>query len=76
MRAETGAMCFGDDWNGVFIRGDNAIGLVLNLKGYLADPTGPFCGNAVRQIIELLECSDQRTKEGVQKLKPFEECIK
>lgn len=31
-RAETGPMQFGDDWPGVFIRGDNALALSINLE--------------------------------------------
>ncbi len=31
-RVETGAVQFGDDWPGVFIRGDNAFGYMLNLQ--------------------------------------------
>ena len=31
MRAETGAMKFGDDWRGVFIRGDNAFHFAMVL---------------------------------------------
>ena len=31
-RVETGPVQFGDDWPGVFIRGDDAFGLVMQLK--------------------------------------------
>ena len=31
-RAETGPMRFGDDWAGVFVRGDNAAGCVLAVR--------------------------------------------
>ena len=31
-RVETGAIQFGNDWPGYFIRGDNAAGLMLNLR--------------------------------------------
>jgi hypothetical protein len=34
-RPETGAMKFGDDWRGVFIRGDHAIHFWLNLNNIL-----------------------------------------
>ncbi len=31
-RVETGAVQFGDDWPGLFIRGDNAFGILLAIK--------------------------------------------
>jgi hypothetical protein len=31
-RVETGAVQFGDDWPGLFIRGDNALALMLNIR--------------------------------------------
>lgn len=31
MRIETGKVQFGDDWSGIFIRGDNAMGYYLSL---------------------------------------------
>jgi hypothetical protein len=50
LRAETGAIKFGDDWTGVFIRGDNAATYALALSLVLADkPSGietrPFAGS-------------------------------
>lgn len=36
-RAETGPMRFGDDWPGVFIRGDNALAFANLLTSVLAD---------------------------------------
>jgi hypothetical protein len=35
-RVETGPIQFGDDWPGMFIRGDNAFGLVMAIQGALA----------------------------------------
>jgi hypothetical protein len=35
-RPETGPMKFGDDWTGVFIRGDNAAGYVTALRALVA----------------------------------------
>lgn len=37
-RAETGPLRFGDDWNGVFIRGDNAMHYARVLRGILENP--------------------------------------
>ena len=36
-RPETGAMSFGDDWPGVFIRGDNAFAYALALRSVVAN---------------------------------------
>jgi hypothetical protein len=32
VRVETGAVQFGDDWPGLFVRGDNAMGLLLSIR--------------------------------------------
>jgi hypothetical protein len=45
-RPETGPMSFGDDWPGVFIRGDNAYGYAMTL----------------RRILERAELSEQESK--------------
>jgi hypothetical protein len=37
-RVETGAVQFGNDWPGVFIRGDNAGWYALQLQAFLKDP--------------------------------------
>lgn len=34
-RVETGAVQFGDDWPGLFIRGDNAFALAINVQALL-----------------------------------------
>lgn len=39
-RPETGPMQFGDDWPGVFIRGDNALHFAMELRGVLAHLVG------------------------------------
>ena len=31
-RVETGPICFGDDWPGLFVRGDNAFNYALHLQ--------------------------------------------
>lgn len=35
-RVETGPMKIGDDWTGIFIRGDNALAFALTLRNLLA----------------------------------------
>lgn len=39
-RVETGAVQFGDDWPGVFIRGDNAAGYALAIRDVLTGEPG------------------------------------
>lgn len=34
-RVETGAVQFGEDWPGLFIRGDNAFALAINIQALL-----------------------------------------
>lgn len=41
-RPETGPMQFGDDWPGVFIRGDGALAAVLSLQRALKRLTADF----------------------------------
>lgn len=51
-RPETGAMQFGDDWPGVFIRGDNAIYFGMMVEAAVAlFPDGPSMERAVLQSL-------------------------
>lgn len=50
-RVETGAIQFGDDWPGVFIRGDNAGALAMQLAD---QNTGFWREMAVRQTAKIL----------------------
>jgi hypothetical protein len=52
-RVETGPVQFGDDWPGVFIRGDNAFGLCMYLDG-----PEPLRSMAVEQLRDLLSGGD------------------
>jgi hypothetical protein len=52
-RVETGAVQFGDDWPGLFVRGDNARSLrdwIRRLAGLLADHPNPDVADALRQL--------------------------
>lgn len=40
-RVETGPTQFGDDWPGIFIRGDNAFAYALALEYLLSEDTQP-----------------------------------
>lgn len=54
MRAQTGAMKFGNDWPGLFIRGDDCMGLKTVISAYLNDPGNPMFKAQVYEMIELL----------------------
>lgn len=82
MRPETGVMRFGDDWCGVFIRGDNAdlgtAALRASLEaGHVQAP--PFTLQYLKHFLDLLHsCNQFDMPEGmeIQEMKPFEECVK
>lgn len=50
-RVETGPVQFGDDWPGVFIRGDNAGALVMQLT---SQSSGPWREIAIKQLAQIL----------------------
>ena len=74
-RVETGPVQFGDDWPGVFIRGDNAMALALYLEQFVAAADN-YCpgenaiarANVERHIAFLRSCltgAADTTSEGV-----------
>ena len=50
-RVETGVVQFGDDWPGVFIRGDNAFAMAMHLRG----EDSVWRNAAIKSLAELLE---------------------
>ncbi len=61
-RVETGAVQFGDDWPGLFIRGDNALALMLwirRLAGPLAEHPNADVADALRQLTTLADMIDR-----------------
>jgi hypothetical protein len=79
-RPETGPMKFGDDWTGVFIRGDDAFAVGLYLRNTL-DAAPPELGVGVmmlRGLQKKLEASDERNgvSPDCQRLRAFEECAR
>lgn len=56
-RPETGAMQFGDDWPGVFIRGDNAAYYSLALDSLLKGNVDPMTTGILAGLNELLKSS-------------------
>jgi hypothetical protein len=73
MRAETGPMKFGDDWTGIFIRGDNAAGFAIALDAVLNGLTDPFAGAVLMGLRSTLRNADERTTHlsDTQVMKPF-----
>lgn len=55
-RVETGPVQFGDDWPGVFIRGDSAGYYALQLGRLLEDANDPFAPVILRQLQQVLAC--------------------
>lgn len=77
-RIETGVVQFGDDWPGVFIRGDNAIHFRQELLAALSLANSPEVKMFLDGLIELLGCCNQeKIAEGdihVQHLTNFGRC--
>lgn len=60
-RPETGTMQFGNDWPGIFIRGDNAAYYAMCLKTHLDHPgEDAFAEANVRCLLDLLSSSTVR----------------
>lgn len=80
MRAETGAVQFGDDWPGVFLRGDDALYYAHCLSNFLRelDTRDVLARRAVEQFVNTL-CSAQTSGSaapaGCQVLHAFEDCV-
>jgi hypothetical protein len=76
MRAETGRMKFGDDWPGVFIRGDNAGAYGLALQQVLdQEELHPILRLQVQGLQRLLAGSDERRSHlsETQVMRPFDQ---
>lgn len=78
-RIETGVVRFGSDWPGVFIRGDDAFDLQLQLRALLKsapdDPELTIPKNVVQTYIRLLQSSRMGHEANTQALKSAEECL-
>lgn len=60
-RVETGAVRFGDDWPGVFIRGDNAAHYSMAIDGLLRGEIDPIALGVLSGLNELLKSCNVRT---------------
>lgn len=58
-RVETGVVCFGDDWPGVFVRGDDCFGYLLALESVLDGSTDVIAREMVKELAQLLGSSKQ-----------------
>lgn len=77
-RAETGPMQFGDDWPGVFIRGDNAGYFAMSLRLALSRAevrAALTCAEemALEGLMATLAGSDVRDETTKQMVKPWNE---
>lgn len=81
-RPETGPMQFGDDWRGIFVRGDDAMMLAFRLN-HLLELVKPMTGvhmDLIRTdmiyLQRLLEAASERGSphEPTQRLLPWEDC--
>ena len=66
MRAETGPMQIGDDWPGVFIRGDNAMAYAMQLEAVLAGHFDPINRGVLQGLVSTLRGCDVRKRPDVQ----------
>ena len=76
MRIETGALQIGDDWTGLFIRGDDAFMLRnLLMKAYRNVKLGWSDEDKVLEYIAMIDCDVSHRSEDreVQKIKILEE---
>jgi len=81
MRAETGPMKFGDDWTGLFIRGDNAMVYKMLLDivcGKLNKVNlGAIEWAQLQGLIDLLSSAGEHRKNNEKQImKEFDECKK
>ena len=80
-RPETGPMRFGDDWTGVFIRGDNAGYYAFILQGILErfeSQLRPIDeASILKGLISDLSSSNDFNKgeRNIQKMKEYKECL-
>lgn len=66
-RIETGPLKFGDDWCGVFIRGDNAFGHALDIELVLSEinngqSVSPIGVINLERLMNILRSCDERTQ--------------
>lgn len=79
-RVETGPMRFGEDWTGIYIRGDNAMCMAQDLKmldHYIANGiiAPAHFRDTIQRMADLLDsCSMLRGPNSVN-MKPYDEAL-
>jgi hypothetical protein len=76
-RPETGPMQFGDDWCGIFIRGDNAFFYANALKNFLESKNAQndiFTRIQLEGLVELLASCMGNPKDAI-KLQELAKCL-
>ncbi|MFI5296913.1 MAG: hypothetical protein ACHREM_02350 [Polyangiales bacterium] len=80
-RPETGPMKFGDDWTGVFIRGDDAFHFARQLETVLGAaasvPQSAFSCEVVKGLLSYLDGSREAGPTPIdrQRMKAYDECV-
>lgn len=79
-RPETGVISFGDDWPGLFVRGDDAFAYGKMLEALLVNieegrEVGPVMKASLEDLKDLLISVDLRLAAEKTKLVPFERCL-
>ena len=61
-RVETGVVQFGDDWPGIFIRGDDALPYAMYLEQLIhaVEETNPLGAIPLRGLVDILRSCDER----------------
>lgn len=80
-RIESGVVQFGDDWPGVFFRGDTAFAYASQLQEALeglivGQGPNPITLAMLRNLMAELQACDVHLQLPVTHLKPAEECLK
>lgn len=58
-RVETGNVQFGDDWTGLFLRGDTCAGFVMDLQTVLEGDIDPIIKIRLKYLLELLQGTNE-----------------
>lgn len=82
-KPKTGAMRFGDDWTGIFLRGDHAHVYALAIQKILETSEQDldiFHAAILERLTRILEGSVELgwtpENDSIQMMLPFEECVK
>lgn len=82
-RPESGTMKFGDEWTGVFLRGDDAFGYAVALEALMEASSNAAVMAHVQLggLLRVLKSSNEfyasdEDKGKVQTLQPFDQCLR